>query len=315
MNQLLILLILPLLTQGALKIVNTPAEFQSALDSVSPGDTIQLAPAEFEGEFTITKDGPATITGDRNSTIKSVGGGTGLSIQGNKWTVKALKITEPNIGILVDGEENSIEGVVMQKVGTGMLVRGENNAIKSCVISEADGGIVVEASRNKLYYNSVNIQAPSITLEEGTCCGLLDGNVANGRLDLKGMSYNLTNNVCNHGMYVTGCDNSFSGNVANGASFPEGCQSNDLGGNVYRGLGPNDTDPPRPGQPQQQHGNQGQYNNNQGQGQYNNNNGGQQYQQPNYGNFGGSQVSGQVVPTSVKTSMTGITPQCTCTCA
>jgi len=52
---------------GALKKVSSPGELQSALDSASPGDTIQLAPAVFMGEFTASKDGtessPIIVTG------------------------------------------------------------------------------------------------------------------------------------------------------------------------------------------------------------------------------------------------------------
>jgi len=295
---------------GALRKVSSSGELQSALDSASPGDTIQLAPATFVGDFVASKNGPITITGDYNSTIVSEGG-TAFTIKGNRWTLKSFKITEPEIAILVEGTENSVEGVVIQKVGQGVVLRGKNNRVKSIVISEASGGIIVEADGNKLYYNSVNIQAPSITLEENTCCGLLDGNVANGRVDIRGNKYELKNNVANHGMYVTGCDNNFMGNVANGASFPDQCKSNDLGGNVYRGLGPNDTELPGVGQTdgQQQQGqsnNNGNYNQ---QPQYNQNNNGQRQQ-----SYNPQQSSGSSFPATVNGNGGGNKPQCTCTC-
>lgn len=85
------------------------------------------------------------------------------------------------------------------------------------------------------------------------------------------------------------------GNVANGASFPKECASNDLGGNVYRGLGPGDTDPPQPGQQNQQQQQQGNYNNNQG-----------------GGNFNPAQ--GQSFPAKVTGGSGGKQPQCSCTC-
>lgn len=59
------------------------------------------------------------------------------------------------------------------QVGQGIVVKGQHNKMKSVVISEASGGIIIEADNNQLFYNSVNIQAPSITLEENTCCGFL----------------------------------------------------------------------------------------------------------------------------------------------
>jgi len=152
----------------------------------------------------------------------------------------------------VEGNGNSLESLVFQTLGKGIQVKGQGNTIKSCVISDAEGGIYIEADRNNLYYNSINIVAPSIIVEEGTCCGLLNGNVANGQVDLKGSSYNLTNNGCNYVLDVTGCENIFNGNVVNGGSFPKDCQSHDLGGNSYRGLGPNDTELPVPPNQQQQ---------------------------------------------------------------
>jgi len=216
-----------------------------------------MANGVYMGDFVAGGTGPCTLTGDANSTIVSEG--VGLTITGSKWTVKSFYIKEASTGVLIEGNDNNVDHVVIQKVGQGIVCRGQGNKIKSAVISEADGGIIIEADKNELYYNSVNIQAPSITLEENTCCGLLDGNVANGRVDVRGSKYMFRNNVANHGMYVTGCDNSFMRNVANGASFPEGCNTVDLGGNSYRGLGPGDTDPPRPGQQQQSHSEQGQY--------------------------------------------------------
>lgn len=297
---------------GALRKVSSPGELQSALDSASPGDTIQLAPAVFMGEFTASKDGtessPIIVTGDRNSTIVSEGDAA-FTIKGNYWKLKSFKITKPSVGVLIDGTGNSLEGLIFETLGKGVQIRGPGNTVKSCVISDAEGGIYIESDGNKLHYNSINIQAPSIIVNENTCCGLLDGNVANGRVDLKGSGYNLTNNVCNHGMYVTGCENSFSGNVANGASFPKGCASHDLGGNSYRGLGPNDTDPPQPGQQQQQQYNNN-FSNNGGNANSNNNNGqssfAQQSTTPSRQQSFPAQVSGG--------SGSGRAPQCTCTC-
>jgi hypothetical protein len=296
---------------GKLVKVSSGGELQSALDSARPGDTIQLNSGVYEGDYVASGDGPITVTGDANSTIVSEG--TGFTLKGNKWTLKSIYIKEANIAVLIEGNENNVEHVVIQKVGQGIVVRGQGNKMKSVVISEASGGIIIEADNNQLFYNSVNIQAPSITLEENTCCGFLDGNVANGRVDIKGSKYNLTGNVANHGMYVTGCDNSFSGNVANGASFPKNCNTIDLGGNVYRGLGPNDTDPPQSGQQQQQEQQQGNYQP-------------QQQQQGNYqqhqGNYnqnqqGGGGGGGHSFPATVMgggSSSGGKMPTCTCTC-
>lgn len=298
---------------GALKKVSSSGELQSTMDSASPGDTIQLAPAVFMGEFTASKDGadgsPITITGDTNSTIISEGNAA-FTIKGNYWKLKSFKIMQPSVGVLIEGTGNSLEGLIFQTLGKGIQVRGPGNTIKSCVISDAEGGIYIEADMNNLHYNSINIQAPSIIVHEGTCCGLLDGNVANGEVNLKGSNYNVINNVCNHGMYVTGCENSFKGNVANGASFPKDCQSHDLGGNSYRGLGPNDTDPPQPGQQEQ---GQNNYNNNNSNGGANNNNN-NNYQSAS-GKLQASPAQRQTFQAQVTGgSSGGKAPQCTCTC-
>ena len=195
------------------------AELQSALASAGKGDTIQMLPMHYKGDFVIpASSGPATLVGDYNSTIESEegGGNIGLHVQGNGWKIKSFWIKGPVQGLLIEGTGNSIEGVVLQKTTHAMVVKGEENTIKSCVISEAELGIIVEASKNSLYYNSVNIQTPAIIIKEGTCCGLLDGNVANGEFNLDGSEWKLNGNVANHGLYIKGCKNELMGNVANG---------------------------------------------------------------------------------------------------
>lgn len=279
------------------------AELQSALDNASQGDTIQMLPMVYKGDFTITKDG-GVLTGDYNSTIES--DGVGLTIRGSGWKIKSFWIKGPAKGILVEGRENSLEGLVLQRTGRAVVVRGEENTVKSCVISEADLGIIIEGSRNKLYYNSVNIQTPAIIIPKDSCCNTLDGNVANGEMNIDGPGNKLNGNVANHGLYVKGCDNEFSNNVANGASFPENCKAIDKGGNVYRGLGPGDTDLPNPNQPMNQGFNtqQTQYNNGYNTQGTQNNNG-----------FNSQPSNQQNVPVQVfGNSGSGSMPKCSCTC-
>ena len=223
------------------------AELQSALDTAGAGDTVQMLPMVYKGDFVISSNGPATLVGDSNSTIESEN--IGIHLKGSNWKIKSFWIKGPLQGVIVEGTNNALEGVVLQKTGQAIVVKGEDNAIKSCVISEAELGIILEGSKNKLYYNSINIQTPAIIIPKESCCGLLDGNVANGEMKIEGSMYKFNGNVANHGLYVSGCNNEFSNNVANGASFPKECESKDLGGNVYRGLGPGDTDLPNPNQP------------------------------------------------------------------
>jgi len=282
-------------------------ELRAALANAGQGDTIQMLPMHYKGDFVIpANSGPATLTGDFNSTIESGGqdgdgGSIGLHVQGNGWKIKSFWIKGPVEGCVVDGNGNSLEGVVIQTTTRAMVVRGEENTIKSCVISEAELGIILEGSKNSMYYNSVNIQTPAIIIKEGTCCGVLDGNVANGEFNLDGSEYKLNGNVANHGLYIKGCKNELMGNVANGARFTPECEQVDRGGNVYRGLGPGDTDLPVPGQQQQQ----GQ----QQQPQFNNNNGGG-------GGFGQFQRNGGGVSNvPVQTQGNGPQPNCQCTCA
>ena len=45
----------------------TPAEFQSAIDSTQPGDTIQLEAIDYEGDFYINHNG------EKNQEIKIIG--------------------------------------------------------------------------------------------------------------------------------------------------------------------------------------------------------------------------------------------------
>lgn len=226
------------------------AELQSALDTASPGDTIQMLPMNYVGDFVISSNGPCTLVGDGNSSLESEL--VGIHMKGSNWNLKSFEIHGArDQGILIDGSKNVLEGVIVQKCGKAMVVKGEENTIKSCVISEADIGIMLDGSKNNLHYNSINIQNPAIVIPPESCCGYLEANVANGEVHLDGNGYRLDNNVANHGLYVKGCNNEFMGNVANGASFPKECEAIDKGGNVYRGLGPNDSDLPNPNQPSQ----------------------------------------------------------------
>lgn len=240
-----------LLRGGDSKIIKpaSSAELQNALDQAQPGDTIQMLPMNYVGDFVISTNGPCTLTGDTNSSLESQD--IGINLKGSNWNLKSFEIKGPQQGILLEGTKNSLESIVLQKCGKAMVIKGEENTIKSCVISEADIGINLDGSRNNLHYNSINIQNPAIVIPPESCCGYLEANVANGEVHLDGNNYRLEGNVANHGLYVKGCNNEFSGNVANGASFPKECESIDKGGNVYRGLGPNDSDIPNPNQPQQ----------------------------------------------------------------
>jgi len=291
---------------GKLIKVGSEAELQSALDTAGGGDTVQMLPKVYKGDFVISSNGPATLVGDVNSTIESEN--IGILLRGSNWKLKSFWIKGPLQGIVVEGANNGLEGVVLQKTGQAIVVKGEENSIKSCVISEAELGIILEGSKNKLYYNSINIQTPAIIIPPQSCCGLLDGNVANGEMQIQGSMYKFNGNVANHGLYVSGCNNEFSNNVANGASFPKECESKDLGGNVYRGLGPGDTDLPNPNQPP----------NNVNYEQGNAYSGGQQQQGNTYS--GGQQQQqrpnpGQNVPVQLQGNPgNGPQPKCSCSC-
>lgn len=259
-KQLIFVGTLLLIHGGHSKIIKpaSSGELQNALDQAAPGDTIQMLPMNYVGDFVCSSNGPITLVGDGNTTIESES--IGMHIKGSEWNLKSFEIKGPLQGILIEGNKNLLEGLVLQKCGKAMIVKGEENKIKSCVISEAELGIVLDGSRNNLHFNSINIQNPAIVISPESCCGYLEANVANGEVHLDGNMYRLEGNVANHGLYVKGCNNEFTGNVANGASFPKECEVIDKGGNVYRGLGPGDTDLPNPNQPQQDQQQQGYYN-------------------------------------------------------
>jgi parallel beta-helix repeat protein len=292
------------------------AELQSALDTAGPGDTVQMLPMVYQGDFVISSNGPATLVGDSNSTIESES--LGIHLKGSNWKIKSFWIKGPAQGVVVEGTNNLLEAVVLQKTGQAISVKGEENTIKGCVISEADLGIILEGSKNKMYSNTINIQTPAIIISKDSCCGLLDGNVANGEMKLDGSMYKLNGNVANHGLYVSGCGNMFSNNVANGASFPKECESVDLGGNSYRGLGPGDTDIPNPNQPADTNQGNTHSNNGQAQGQYQGQNFGVQNQGNRYSTNGQSQgqSQGQNVPVQIQgNNPNGAMPKCSCSCA
>jgi len=172
-------------------------ELQRALDRANHGDTIQMLPMVYYGNYVISNHG-ITLTGDGNSTIESEG--IGLHIKGSDWKLKSFWIKGPAKGALIEGRNNLMEGVIFQKTGQAIVVRGEENTVKGCVISEADLGIILETSKHKLLYNSVNIQTPAIIIPKESCCNFLDGNVANGQVNVDGSGNKLNGNVCNHGI-------------------------------------------------------------------------------------------------------------------
>lgn len=121
-------------TSGYLRLVNvgTAAKLGSALSAALPGDLIQLAPATYNGRWTITRSGtaanPITLCGPRTAILNggSISSGNGLGLSNLKyWTLKGFTITNSKAGLAAWGSSfNVVESLAVHDVGqAGMHVR------------------------------------------------------------------------------------------------------------------------------------------------------------------------------------------------
>jgi len=71
-----------LLHGGDAKLIKpaSSAELQNALDQASPGDTIQMLPMNYVGDFVISSNGPCTLVGDGNTSIESENIGMNIKV-------------------------------------------------------------------------------------------------------------------------------------------------------------------------------------------------------------------------------------------
>jgi hypothetical protein len=103
--------------------VSTAAELSAALAAATPGQTIDLAPGHYEGNFFATRKGtasqPITLTGPRTAVLSNSAGacdpadgdlkfcGYGLHLHGaDYWKVTGLAVSDAAKGIVLDGSSH-----------------------------------------------------------------------------------------------------------------------------------------------------------------------------------------------------------------
>lgn len=114
-------------TDSALRMTNvsvgTAAELSAALAAATPGQTIELAPGHYEGNFFATREGtadqPITLTGPRTAVLSSSGGacdpgggdpkfcGYGLHLHGaDHWKFPGFAVSDAAKGTVLDGSSH-----------------------------------------------------------------------------------------------------------------------------------------------------------------------------------------------------------------
>ncbi|MFE4668649.1 right-handed parallel beta-helix repeat-containing protein [Streptomyces sp. NPDC056716] len=200
-------------TTAAIIEVSTAAQLKSALITVLPGDTIQLADGTYTGNFKATT--PATpgaritLTGSAGAVL-TAGGGNGLHLNGaSYWTVSGLTLTGGQKGIMIDAATGVVvdgvtvhgldmEGVHFRKSSTDGLIKN------SWIYDTGNDGRgmgegVYVGTANTLTDNSDRVQirnnvigpdvgGEAIDIKEGTTGAQIVGNTFDGR-GLTGANY------------------------------------------------------------------------------------------------------------------------------
>lgn len=201
--------------QAATINVSTASQLTSALSTVQPGDTIQLAAGTYSGKFTTTVDanssawivlkGPSTGS-PAILNCGSTSGGYGLYLNtANFWSVKYLTVKNCAKGIVLDESDHvTLDHVTVQQIGQeGIHLRtfSSANTIQYSTVtntgltspgtgegiyvgsSESNwgsytNGVPDESNDNRILYNKLgpNVRAEGIDIKEGTTGTQIIGN-------------------------------------------------------------------------------------------------------------------------------------------
>jgi hypothetical protein len=194
--------------------VSTVNALRSALSAATPGETIQLAPGTYSGQFTMTTSGtaaaPITLQGPSNAIISgtSVDSAYGVHLEANYWTLKGFSVTTFQKGVVLDGASHDvIDGLSVYDIGDeGIHLRAlssddtiENSSVhdtgqyqagygEGIYIGSAQsnwatysGGLPDTSDRNTVSGNTLgpNITAENIDIKEGTTGGTVENNSFN----------------------------------------------------------------------------------------------------------------------------------------
>lgn len=135
---------------------------QHAVGELSPGDTLIVAPGEYDGPITLRQSGlprrPISIVAQRNVRLKTYPGGPAISLSSASWVVIEGFALEQ--GILVDGRTVGvvIRGNALTGDGSGVgveLAQSRGAVVERNLVSGFQEGIVVGGDLNTLRSNIV----------------------------------------------------------------------------------------------------------------------------------------------------------------
>lgn len=242
----------------------TSQDFQTALNKANPGDTIQLMPTDYYGDFVMQRSGDKyhkiKIFGSQNEDGSSatgvIGNTTTLFIKADYIFIKDMNISGVEEGLYLEGHNNSaeslgfyglkqavlIEGtrnvlgsISINDVEDGIFVRGSDNTFRDMTFSQVTSGLIVESgNRTKLHniaiHNSLG-KLLALVLSEGTCCGRVSNTIYDGLVEIKGDNYNFRSTVAD-AINIEGCNNSFGRSVFGRSYFTKLCKNNMVTSNI-----------------------------------------------------------------------------------
>ena len=134
---------------GVLRVVNvnTTTKLSNAIAAALPGDSIVLAPATYNGLWTLRRSGTEChrvyLTGPREALLRgsSISGGSALTLADLKyWTVGGLSVTNSQVGITVRrSSRNTIKGIRVYGVGQAGIHVRENSRHNTVQGNAIDG--------------------------------------------------------------------------------------------------------------------------------------------------------------------------------
>ena len=123
-----------------LSIVDVPADYptiQEAVNSASPGQTIQVAAGTYYEHVTINKS--LTLIGKKGATIDGSGGGNVINITTNNISISGFTIRNGRFGIYLKGSNNSIARNTISNNWCGVyMVNSKHNSISGNTITSND---------------------------------------------------------------------------------------------------------------------------------------------------------------------------------
>jgi hypothetical protein len=196
--------------------VTTAEELAQALDDAEPGDTISLAPGDYQGSFAPTASGtaeePITLTGPRDAVLSN-DDGYGLHLDGaDHWNLTGFTVADASKGIVLDEADHvTIDDVEVYDTGAEAVhfrAASSDNTIRNSVIHDTgleqpqygegiyfgsaesnwddfgeNGGEGPDRSdRNQALNNIIgpNVTAEAVDIKEGTQDGVVSGNTFDG---------------------------------------------------------------------------------------------------------------------------------------